>query len=241
MPFPAPGDPLPDPSTFADAVAVLKHYDIWDKVPQRVRDHLITGLADQTRETPKSFEGFETYVFDTGNQRTACLAAVDTAKNLGYEAAVLSTKIEGESREVGAVLAGIAKEIQLYERPFRPPCMLASAGETTTFISGDAGVGGPNQELVLGFARSISGYDGIVLVSIDSEGSDGPTDIAGGIADGQTVLRAEELDIDLFNVLKRHDSTTALKALGDAVVTGPTGTNVVNLRVMIIEKGKASC
>ncbi len=234
LPWPDPA--LPDPSTFADAVSVLKSYDIWNKIPQRVRDYLIMGLSDQTLETPKSFKGFETYMFDTGNQRSACLAAVDTAKNLRYRAAVLSTKIEGESREVGTVLAGIAKEIQLYGRPFNPPCMLASAGETTVSISGDAGVGGPNQELVLGFARSISGYNGITLVSIDSEGSDGPTDIAGGIADGHTAHRARELDIDLFDVLKRHDSTTALKALGDAVVTGPTGTNVVNLRIMIIEK-----
>ncbi|MBC8247280.1 MAG: hydroxypyruvate reductase, partial [Deltaproteobacteria bacterium] len=123
-------------------------------------------------------------------------------------------------------------------RPFRPPCMLASAGETTVAIGNHAGEGGPNQELVLGFARSVSGYDGMTLVSIDSEGSDGPTEIAGGMTDGKTDHRARELGIDLFDVLKRHDSTTALKALGDAVVTGPTGTNVVNLRIMIIEKGR---
>ena len=235
LPWPDPA--LPDPSTFSDAVSILKNYDIWNKVPQSVRNHLVKGLSDQTLETPKSFEGFETYMFDTGNQRSACLAAVDTAKTLGYKAVVLSTKIEGESREVGAVLAGIAKEIQLYGRPFRPPCMLASAGETTVAIGSHTGEGGPNQELVLGFARSISGYDGITLVSIDSEGSDGPTEIAGGVADGKTDHRAKELGIDLFDVLKRHDSTTALKALGDAVVTGPTGTNVVNLRVLVIEKG----
>jgi glycerate-2-kinase len=116
--------------------------------------------------------------------------------------------------------------------------MLASAGETTVAISGSAGEGGPNQELVLGFAKSIAGYDGIALVSIDSEGTDGPTDIAGGIADGETARRTEKMGISVFETLKTHDSSNTLKALKDAVITGPTGTNVVNLRVLIIEKRK---
>jgi glycerate-2-kinase len=236
LPWPDPC--LPDPSTFADAIAVLKNYDIWDRIPESVRAHLSRGLRDSSLETPKSFQGVENYLYDTANQRSACLSAVETAKSLGYNGAVLSTKIEGESKDVGTVLAGIAKEIQLYERPFEPPCMLASAGETTVAISGSAGEGGPNQELVLGFAKSIAGYDGIALVSIDSEGTDGPTDIAGGIADGETARRTEKMGISVFETLKTHDSSNTLKALKDAVITGPTGTNVVNLRVLIIEKRK---
>lgn len=234
LPWPDPS--LPDPSTFGDAIEVLKHYEIWDQVPDRVRNHLLRGAADPTLETPKNFEEWETYMFDTGNQRDACLAAVKLAKERGYHGVVLSTRIEGESRDVGTVLAGIAKEIQLYGHPFKPPCVLASAGETTVALQGEAGEGGPNQELALGFARAIKGYAGIAAVSIDSEGTDGPTQIAGGIADGETVSRAGDLGIDLFAVLKTHDSSTALKALGDAVITGATGTNVVNLRVVVVDR-----
>lgn len=237
LPWPDPS--LPDPSTFSDAIQVLKNYDIWGQIPEAVQNHLIRGLKDPNLETPKSFEGIEAYMYDTANPRTACMAAVEHAKRLGYNAAILSTKIEGESKEVGSVLAGIAKEMQLYGRPFEPPCVLASAGETTVTIQGVAGEGGPNQELVLGFAKSIQGYDGIAVVSIDSEGTDGPTQIAGGIADGTTVLRAKTLGIDLFEVIKQHDSSRALRALEDAVITGPTGTNVVNLRMVVVEKRKA--
>jgi len=232
LPWPDPC--LPDPSTFSDAIKVLKDYEIWDQTPERVKSHLFRGLSDRNLETIKSLEGIENYMFDTANPRDACLAAVNYARTLGYNAQVLSTKIEGESKHVGTVLAGIAKEIQLYGRPFEPPCLLASGGETTVSIEGPAGEGGPNQELVLGFARAIATYKGVSLVSIDSEGTDGPTQVAGGIADGQTVERAKALNIDLFDVLKRHDSSTAFGALGDQVITGETGTNVINLRMMFI-------
>lgn len=234
LPWPDPS--LPDPSTFGDAIEVLKNYEIWDQVPENVRNYFLRGLSDPSLETPKNFSGLNTYMFDTGNQRDACLAAVKLAKEKGYHATVLSTKIEGESKDVGTVLAGIAKEIQLYGRPFKPPCVLVSGGETTVAIQGQAGEGGPNQELAIGFGRAIMGYEGISVVSIDSEGSDGPTQIAGGIADGETVPRAGVLGIDLFAALKCHDSSTALKTLGDAVVTGPTGTNVVNLRVLVVDR-----
>jgi glycerate 2-kinase len=236
LPWPDPS--LPDPSTFFDAVNVLKNYDIWDKLPKRVQKYLVVGMKNPSLETPKSFVGMRTYLFDTANPRDACLAGVEYAKKLGYKGMVLSTKIEGESKDVGIVLAGIAKEIQLYRRPFKPPCVLVSAGETTVSIHGHAGKGGPNQELTLGFARSIAGYEGIAIVSIDSEGTDGPTRIAGGIADGKTVQRAKELGMDLFTAIKQHDSSTALTSLGDTVITGPTGTNVVNLRVMVVDKRK---
>ena len=234
LPWPDPC--LPDPSTFQGAIDVLKNYEIWDACPQRIRDYLLRGLTDPSLETPKSSEGFNsTYMFDTGNQRSACEAAVRYARKLGYEGVILSTKIEGESKDVGTAMAGIAKEIRLYNRPFQSPCVIVSAGETSVSITEVAGKGGPNQELVAGFARSISGYDGIVMAAIDSEGTDGVTDIAGGIADGKTAMRAKELNIDLFTALKNHDTSPALAALKDAIITGPTGTNVVNLRVLVIE------
>ena len=233
LPWPDPS--LPDPSTFAEAIAVLQRYEIWDRAPENVRRYLTRGLIEPGLETPKAFAGWTTYIFDTGNQRSACEAAVEAARRLGYQAQILSTNVEGESREVGTVLAGIAKEIQRYGRPFAAPCVLVSAGETTVAIRGACGEGGPNQETVLGFARNIAGFPGIALVSIDSEGTDGPTDLAGGIADGDTLERCRALGLDLFAALKGHDASPLLRALGDAVITGATGTNVVNLRVLVVE------
>lgn len=234
LPWPDPS--LPDPSTFADAVKVMKYYEIWDDAPESVRRHLLRGLENPSLETPKNFQGWRTFMYDTGNQRDACLAAVAKGKELGYGGAVLSTKLEGESREVGTVLAGIAKEIQLYDRPFPAPCVLASAGESTVTVRGEGGRGGPNQETVLGFARFIEGYPGVALASIDSEGTDGPTDVAGGVADDLTLARSAESGMDIKEILKNNDSCTALESLGDTVITGPTGTNVVNLRVLVVEK-----
>ncbi|MGA2990766.1 MAG: DUF4147 domain-containing protein [Candidatus Korobacteraceae bacterium] len=233
LPWPDPS--LPDPTTFAEAIEVLKRYEIWEQTPESIRLYLQRGLGDPALETPKNFNGWRTHLFDTGNQRSACLAAVEKARILGYAGHILSTNLEGESREVGTVLSGIAKEIQRFGRPFSPPCVLVSAGETTVAIKGPAGEGGPNQETVLGFAKNVAGCPQIVIASIDSEGTDGPTDIAGGIADGETAARLKAKGFDLFDVLNRHDTSPALRALGDAVITGATGTNVVNLRVLVIE------
>lgn len=234
LPWPDPN--LPDPTTFHDAIDVLQKYDIWDSCPTNIKNYLMAGLEDPTLETPKDFSGFRTSLYDTGNQRAACEAAADYAERLGYQGVILSTKIEGESKDVGTALAGIAKEIRLHNRPFKAPCILVSAGETTVSIHGEAGLGGPNQELVTGFGISIKGYEGIVLASIDSEGTDGVTDQAGGICDGKTYARSIEESVDLFRALKQHNTSLALTQLKDAIITGPTGTNVVNLRVIVIEK-----
>lgn len=237
--LPWPDPVLPDPSTFKDAISVLKKYEIWEQTPINVRNYLIRGLEHPELETPKDTNGFNHILLDTGNQRDACLAAAEYARGLGYNAYILSTCIEGESKEVGSVLASIAKEIQLYGRPFKTPCVLLSAGETRVALGPIHGEGGPNQELVLGFAMNIEGYNNIAIVSIDSEGTDGPTEIAGGITDATTITLARKKAIDIFDYLKRHDSSNALRSLADAVFTGPTGTNIVNLRVMVIgNRGK---
>lgn len=230
--------PWPDPikadyTTFADAVAMLKHYEIWDKTPASVRAYLEKGLKDPSLETLKDLKAFDADLFDVSNPRAACKAAVDSARAKGLEAHVLGTMIEGESRHTGSVLAGIASELYFFNQPFTAPCLLASGGETTVTVGPNPGTGGPNQECVLGFALHAQRLRAC-LVSIDSEGTDGPTQVAGGIADNQTVARAEKLGIDLRDVLKRNDSTTALTALGDTIITGDTGSNVVNLRVLFV-------
>lgn len=232
--LPWPDPVLPDPSTFKDAISVLEKYEIWEQTPTAVKKYLLHGLENPELETPKDTQGFDHIILDTGNQRDACLAATEYARSMGYNAFILSTRIEGESKDVGSVLAGVAKEIQLDGRPFEAPCVLLSAGETRVALNSVNGEGGPNQELALGFAMNIEGYDNITLISIDSEGTDGPTDIAGGLTDSTTISRAKEKGIDIFEYLRKHDSSNALRKINDAVMTGPTGTNVVNLRVLVI-------
>jgi glycerate-2-kinase len=147
---------------------------------------------------------------------------------------LLSTVLEGESREVGTCLAGIAKEAATNGRPVGPPCAVVSGGETTVTVGANAGEGGPNQEFALGFALGIDGYDGVAAIAVGTDGTDGPTDLAGGLVDGGTVERAERLGADPHGALRAHDSSPALRELGDAVRTGPTGTNVMDLRVILV-------
>jgi glycerate 2-kinase len=224
----------PDPSTFDDAIRVLKRQDLWNKVPLAVQTHLSKGLADSTLETPKNFQGYVVPHFDVGNQAMACEAAAAAVSQQGFRGVILSTHIVGEARDVGTALAGIAKEAQKSGRPFSPPCVFVSGGEVTTNVRNPNGVGGPNQEFVVAAAGIISGLPNVVVASIDTDGSDGPTDTAGGIADGETVSRAKSMGLDLADVLAQNDTGTALRRLGDAIYTGPTGTNVINLRVIVV-------
>ena len=233
--LPWPDPMLADPSTFSDAIQALKKYDIWDRVSGRIQEYLVRGTKTPDMETLKSTDGIWHEIYDIGNQRSACEAAEKFAEKMGYHAMILSTKIEGEAKEVGCVLAGIAKEISLYNRPIQAPCVVISAGETRVTVGDICGNGGPNQEFVIGFAQNIKGYPNIVCASIDSEGTDGPTDIAGGITDETSMACAAERNIDVFEGLKYHDSSGILTKIDDAIYTVATGTNVVNLRVMVIE------
>ncbi|UCE16235.1 MAG: glycerate kinase [Candidatus Bathyarchaeota archaeon] len=230
------GPTVPDITTFKDAVRSLKKYDLWEKIPISVRNHLERGLTDVTLETPKpkEFESLKVHNVILTNNEVACEAAKKRAEETGFNSMILSTVLEGESREAGIVLAGIAKEIEERGRPLKPPCVLILGGETTVTITGQSGEGGPSQEFALGFALKIAGSKNIVVVSIDTDGTDGPTDIAGGIADGYTMERAKEKGISVYENLVRHNSSHVLKELGDAVITGPTGTNVMDLNVIVI-------
>lgn len=232
------GPTVPDRTTAADAVAVLNDRALWDEVPSAVRDH----LTDATRtgsDTPRDDELAEiegrrqTVVLADGED--ACTLSRQRAEELGYETMILSTTIEGESREVGTVLAGIASEIQRRSRPIEPPCVIISGGETTVEVEGASGTGGPNQELALSFASRVRAGRDVVLLSLGTDGTDGPTAVAGGIVDGTTADRAEQRGIDLIQHLRQHDSTPALRQLDDAIVTGATGTNVMDLRLLLVD------
>lgn len=230
------GPTVPDTTTFEDATRALKKYNLWEKIPKTVRKHLQRGLTDPSLETPKpkDFEGLKVRNVILADNRIACEAAKKKAEKLGFNSMILSTVLEGESREAGIVLASIAKEIEERNRPLGPPCVLISGGETTVTIAGEAGEGGRNQELALASSLKIDGSKNIVIVSIGTDGTDGPTDIAGGIVDGCTLGRTREKGIDIFKNLMKHNSSYVFRQLKDAIFTGPTGTNVMDLTLVVV-------
>jgi glycerate 2-kinase len=232
--MPWPDMSLPDQSTFQDAVEVLKYYDLLEKVAPSIKRYLIEGRNKPELESIKTLEGMRTTIFSVGDPVRACESAARCAAQLGYNPAILSSNIEGEAKDIGICFAGIAKEIIKKKRPFLTPCALISGGETTVTIGEECGNGGPNQELVLGFAHKFKSDAEVVCVSVDTDGTDGPTEIAGGIVDSLTQQRAEETGVNIDYSIKNHNSLDALIRLEDALVTGQTGTNVMNLRVVVI-------
>ena len=226
------GTPVaPDRTTIWDAQNVLNKFNLLSQAPKSIVNYIKTN--DPARETPKSF-GSRVNHFVLRGTTDACEAVLSSAGKLGLPGMVLTTLLEGESREAGTFLATIAKEVAMNQRPLAPPCVIIAGGETTTAIEGLSGQGGPSQELALGFALEVNGRKGMCIAAIDTDGTDGPSDFAGGIADGYTVERARSLGIDVYSHLKNHDSSSVLTALDDAIVTGNTGTNVCDVTVIYI-------
>jgi hydroxypyruvate reductase len=163
----------------------------------------------------------------------AAQAAVREAQRLGYHTLLLSTFVEGEAREVAKVFAGIAKEMARHGRPLPRPGCLVAGGETTVTVRG-RGTGGRNQELALAAALALEGWEGVLVVGLATDGTDGPTDSAGAIASGTTVARARALGLDPEDYLRRNDSYPFFKALGDGLFLGPTQTNVNDLIFVMV-------
>lgn len=225
---------LADPSTFNDAIKVLHHYDIWEHVAPSIKAYLIHAKTKPELETIKDLEGMRTCILSVGDPLTSCEAGAAKAKELGYKPVILSTFLEGEARETAKTIAGIAMEIIQYNRPFQKPCALISGGELTVTLSEESGLGGPSQEFAVSFAASLRGEHRVVCAALDTDGTDGPTDIAGGIVDGSTASEAISRGINLEEIIKKHDSSHGLNLLNGAVITGHTGTNVLDLRVILI-------
>jgi glycerate 2-kinase len=173
-----------------------------------------------------------------GGNRLAVDAASEQARKLGFKTMVLSTRIEGETRDVGRMHAAIAREIDASGQPLRRPACLISGGETTVTIRGK-GLGGRNQEFVLAAAMDIAGLPDVVVLSAGTDGSDGPTDAAGAIADGATVERAKQLGRNPAAYLADNDSYRFFDGLGGLIKTGPTGTNVMDIHVVLAGKIRA--
>jgi hydroxypyruvate reductase len=225
------GPTAPDASTFAAVAGIFEKFDIAGRVPTSVLRRIESGVRGEIAETPKPDDPLFARVRNTvvGSNRLALDAAARAAKALGYRTLVLSSEIEGETREIARMHAAIAREIARTGRPVRPPACLITGGETTVTIKGD-GLGGRNQEFVLAAAIEIAGVDPIVVFSAGTDGTDGPTDAAGAIADGATLGRKP----DARRYLDRNDSYRYFAPLGDLVMTGPTNTNVMDVRLLLV-------
>ena len=231
------GITAPDTSTFATARAVFEKYGIWEQAPPSIRGHIQRGLRGEIPDTPKPGDPVfkRTRNLVVGSNRLAVEAAAVRARELGFRTMILSTFVEGETRDVARMHAAIAKEIARYGRPLRPPACLISGGETTVIIRGD-GLGGRNQEFALAAAIDIQKLENTVILSAGTDGTDGPTEAAGAIADGHTIDRAVDHGLDAQKYLARNDSFHFFEPLGDLLITGPTNTNVMDVRLVLVDR-----
>lgn len=217
----ASGPAYPDSSTSQEALKFA------DKYKLQISDDLREALSI---ETPKIVNNCETVI--TGSVSALCKAAAETAEKLGYTPMLISTTLDCEAKEAGRFISAMAREIIQGKSCFKPPCAIILGGETVVRIVG-GGKGGRNQELALSAAMGIEDLEDIIVFSIGSDGTDGPTDAAGGIVDGTTVHRMRACNILPEVYLDNNDSYTALMASGDLVITGSTGTNVNDLIVLL--------
>ncbi len=238
------GDPLdvigsgpaaPDESTFGDAWGVILKYGLEDRAPGPVRARLEAGVRGEIEETPKAGDACFRHAKNVivGSNRLAVDAAAARAKALGYRPLVLSTTIEGETRDVAWMHAAIAREVVSTGRPAKAPVCLISGGETTVTLRGK-GKGGRNQEFALAAAMGLKGVPGVLAFSAGTDGTDGPTDAAGAMGDGATCERGAEMGMPAQEFLANNDSYPFFEALGDLVMTGPTGTNVMDVRLVLV-------
>jgi glycerate 2-kinase len=232
------GPTAPDGSTFGRALEILDKYRITGQAPAAVMERLRAGAGGRIEETPKpgdaAFEKVQNLV--VGSNKLAVDAAAVEAKRLGLKPVVLSTLIEGETREIAKMHAAIAREALASGRPAKPPVCFISGGETTVTLAGD-GLGGRNMEFVLAAAIDLDGMGNVVVLSGGTDGTDGPTDAAGAIADGASVSRAAALGMDARKFLSANDSYRFFEPLNDLLKTGPTNTNVMDVRLFLISPG----
>ena len=231
----ASGPTVPDASTFTDCWRVIERYRLREKLPAAVRSHLERGAKGEVAETPKPadpfFERVQNWI--VGSNRLALSAAKEKAEKLGYHALILSSLIQGETREAAGIHAAIGKEILETGNPVPRPACVISGGETTVTIRGD-GLGGRNQEFALAAAMGIAGSEGIVVLSGGTDGTDGPTEAAGAMVDDTTMQRAKDKGLDAERHLQANDSYHFFQPLDDLLITGPTFTNVMDLRLVLV-------
>jgi len=231
----ASGPTVPDETTFKDCWKVIEKYRIEDRLPEKVLTYLKRGAKGEVEETPKPGREFFKKVKNliVGSNILALTTAQKEAQRLGYNSLILSSSIQGETREVAKVHSAICQEISFSGNPVPPPACILSGGETTVTIKGK-GKGGRNQEFALAASFGIKGLRGVLVLSAGTDGTDGPTDAAGAFADGSTLRRAKEKGINAEEHLKNNDSYHFFEKLGDLFITGPTNTNVMDIRIMLV-------
>ncbi|HLA48575.1 MAG TPA: glycerate kinase [Nitrospinota bacterium] len=234
----ASGPTVPDNTTFKDAMNVIEKYNLLDKLPANVMILLKQGLRGDIKDTPK--EGLiKDRTFIIGNLKHALTAAKEKVVSMGYETEIISSELQGEARDTAKYLSAKAIKVQQFLKSGESSRCLISGGETTVTVKGN-GLGGRNQELALAFAVEIEGMKGITMLSAGTDGTDGPTDAAGAIVDGETVSKAKTLGLDPERYLNTNDSYNFFKRLDSLtgerhhVITGPTGTNVMDIQIILV-------
>lgn len=232
----ASGPTVPDPSTFEEAWEILEKYDLTEKIPLSIKNHLLMGREKKIEDTPKPGEEVFRKVTNLiiGSNFLALREAEREAQKNGFHTLLLSSSIVGETREVARFHGAIAREIVLTNHPIPKPACVLSGGETTVTLRGN-GLGGRNQEFCLAAAFEIEGLEKVVLLSGGTDGTDGPTDAAGAISDYTTLLRAKKMGLDPKAYLMNNDSYHFFEKLGDLLITGPTRTNVMDVRVLLVD------
>ena len=228
--FVASGPTVPDPAGRADALRLVETYGI--ALPEAATRHLGSPAADAPKPDDPRFARDEVHVI--ASAALSLEAAAAEAKRRGMEAVILSDAIEGEAKAVGGVHAAIAREIAKRNRPFARPALLLSGGETTVTVRGPGGRGGRNGEFLLSLALGIDGVEGVHAFAADTDGIDGTQDNAGAFADFTSAARMREAGLDPRALLAAHDSWGAFDAIGDLFAPGPTGTNVNDLRAVLV-------
>ena len=217
------------------AIDILRRYLCWDRMPRSVRRFLEARDPRYVPISPEERKGRPWYHLRVMGPELMLDAAQRRAEEMGLNAAIVASSLSDvEARSAGEVLAYMAQEAEINRRPLTPPCVFLCGGELVVTVGGNGGSGGRNQEFVLSAAPRIAGSERIVIASADSDGSDGPTDVAGGIVDGYTLDRAEAMGMDVFDELSHHNSSAVLSRLGDTIHTGVRGTNVQDLRVVYV-------
>lgn len=217
----ASGPAAPDMTTVEQAQNVIKKYNL--KLTDRMKEHLLS-------ETPKALDNVETVI--TGSVRILCDTTAAAAEKLGYKPYILSSTLNCEAREAGRLMATIAQEVGETENSLQKPCAIILGGETVVQLKGK-GLGGRNQELAFAAAQGISGMENVVIFSLGSDGTDGPTDAAGGIVDGKTYQEIENKGFSFHDTLENNDTYPVLKEVDGLIMTGPTGTNVNDVSVIL--------
>ena len=233
------GDPLdsiasgptsPDSTTYEDVLQILKKYDIYEKIPKNVIYHIISKKNETPKPGDKIFENVKNIII--ANNKIALNEASKKSVQLGYNTMVLTSHLEGEAREVGIMLTGIAKDILKYDEPVKKPAMILCGGETTVNLTGN-GKGGRNQELVISALRKLP--ENVTIASIGTDGIDGNSNSAGAIGDFDVLKISKEKELNIDEFLKNNDSNTFFKKTNGLINTGPTGTNVADIIAVVIK------